>query len=172
MDAAVELHADLVSCTLQEQRLRRAAISGCRSGEDSAAGSADGGLIRRDTGIHKFLNGIHHFYHAARIRRDTVFFIAGGYPEYLVPSLLEFRRNCITGLSCCNSETDQGRRDIKIFKTPAHRILAANSANTKVNLSHKGAKHSRRGLAPTAGIFPELLEIFLERQIGFFPGEA
>ena len=72
----------------------------------------------------------------------------------------------------CHGEGDECRRHVEIFEATTHRILAADGADTKVDLRHQRAQHRRRRLAPAFRYVAQFAEIFLEAQVGVLVAEA
>ena len=71
-----------------------------------------------------------------------------GHHDDLVARIFELGRECFVCVHDRNGESDEGRRDVQVFKGAGHRILAADCGNAHLMLRAQRAEKSRKGLAP------------------------
>ena len=96
---------------------------------------------------------------------QTVFTELGLHEDDLMAGFLEFGGDDFIGIAGGDSEGNECRRNIEVFKRAGHGVLTADCRVAEGLLRTECTEQCRQRLAPTLGIAAGLFKIFLEGQV-------
>ena len=97
--------------------------------------------------------------------RQAVFVVLGAQQAHGMAGSLEFGADNLVCLSGGDGKGNQGGGHVQVFKAAGHGVLAADGANTQIQLGLECAQQSCQGHAPALGVLAHPGEVLLEGQV-------
>ena len=96
---------------------------------------------------------------------QAVFILLRGYQAQGMAGCFQLRRYYLPGLAGGHRKTYQGGRHIQIFEAAAHGVLAADGADSQIQLGLESTQQGCQRLAPALLVLPQAFKVLLEGQV-------